>query len=87
MVHAIQMARPGRRRDLQTVLDHQLKITQMPSAWCHAMDAVVAIEEAEAYAVEQALDPEAWPAPFDRDAALRRLHAAASSWHAAAAAA
>lgn len=84
LVHAVQYTRPGRRVELQTALDNNLRIADAPSHLRHAMDAVTAIEEAEAYQVQYELDPEAELAkPFDRQATFHRLVSAVSHWEAA----
>ena len=84
LTHAIQTARPGRRTELRAGLDSNLRITVDPLGLHDAMAAVVAIEEAEAYAVEYALDPDADDEPpFDREAVHRRLVDAAAHWKAA----
>lgn len=81
LVHAVQINRPGRRAELQAGLDNDLRIADAPAHLRHAMDAIVAIEEAEAYQVQYQLDPEAEVAPvFDRDATFHRMVTAVSHW-------
>ncbi|MCD9196056.1 hypothetical protein [Streptomyces albireticuli] len=88
VVHAVQIGRPGRRGELQSELDHNLRIAEMPAGLRQVMEAVRAIEEAEAYRVEAALAPEAGEqSAFDRAAVLHRLLDAAARWDAAAEAA
>lgn len=85
LVHAVQMTRTGRREELRAILDHNLRITAMPDGLRHVMEAVTAIEEAEAYAIEAALTPDPEPqAPFDRTDVFHRLLSAVSHWEAAA---
>lgn len=84
LVHAVQINRPGRRAELRAGLDNNLRIADAPAHLRHAMDAVTAIEEAEAYQVQYQLDPEAEVAPdFDRDATFHRMVNAVSHWQAA----
>lgn len=80
LVHAVQMDRPGRRAELRSGMDHDLRVTELPPGLRQAMDAVTAIEGAEAEAIQRALDPKAKPAPFDHSPAARRLLDAARRW-------
>lgn len=84
LVHAVQITRPGRRAELQAGMDNNLRVSDSPAHLRYAMDAIVAIEEAEAYQVQYQLDPEAELASgFDRDATFHRMVTAVSHWQAA----
>jgi hypothetical protein len=81
LVHTVQHTRPGRRDDWQTVLDNDLRISALPDGMRHAVDAITAIEEAEAYAVQHALAPvpEA-SSDWDPAAVHVRLQSAVQHW-------
>lgn len=84
LVHAVQNARPGRHAEMQANLDHNWGLVTLSASHCHVLDAVTAIEEAEAYAIERALNPHAEAEPaFDRAAVFTRLVSAVSHWEAA----
>ncbi|MGA4875860.1 hypothetical protein [Streptomyces lydicamycinicus] len=80
LTHAVQFARSGRRDELRAGLDNNLRIADAPAGLRHAMDAVTAIEEAEAYSVQYALTGDSAAPEFDRAAVHRRLLAAADAW-------
>lgn len=80
LTRAVQFARPGRRAELRAGLDNILRIADAPVGLRHAMDAVTAIEEAEAYSVQYALTSDKAAPEFDRAAVHRRLLAAADAW-------
>jgi hypothetical protein len=80
ITHAVQMARPGRRAELRAGLDNNLRIADSPQCLREAMDAITAVEEAEAYTVQHALHPNGEQAPFDRVAVHRRLLTAVNHW-------
>lgn len=80
LTHSVQFARPGHREWLRTGLDNNLRIVDAPAGLRHAMDAVTAIEEAEAYSVQYALAGDAKAADFDRAAVHHRLLSAANAW-------
>lgn len=81
LVHTIQLSRTGRHREEQTILDNDLRIAGVPTGRRHVHEALIAIEEAEAYAVEDALDPETGSRPlFDREEAARLIHQATDHW-------
>lgn len=83
LVHAVQANRAGRREELLAGLDHNLRIAAMPDGAADIADAIVAVEEAEAYAVQYALTGADGNDEFDRTAMLHRLVDAASRWEAA----
>ena len=85
LVHAVQHTRPGRHDDWQTALDNDLRISALPDGMRHAVDAVTAVEEAEAYAVQHALAPSLEAADdWDRSQIHARLRMAVTHWAAAA---
>ncbi|MEU1778129.1 hypothetical protein ABZ545_01425 [Streptomyces abikoensis] len=84
LAHAMQMDRPGRRAELQALTEHELRLRKLPAGLCWGMDAVVAVEEAEAYAVQHALDPKAEPQVFDIAVTARRLEDSMRCWTSAA---
>lgn len=84
LVHAVQIGRPGRRAEVLAGLDHNLGLVDLADGQAWAAEAVEAIEEAEAYAIERALAPGSPEDPgFDRAAMFHRLVDAISHWEAA----
>lgn len=84
LVHAVQAGRPGRRVEELARLDHALEVADLAAGHLWASEAVEAIEEAEAYAVERVLAPGSSEDPgFDRTAMFRRMVDAVSHWEAA----
>lgn len=80
MVHAVQTRRPGRHATWRATLDHDLRISPHPDNLRHALDAITAVEEAEAYQVEHALGDRSGIDVHDLNAAEQQLKNAAEHW-------
>lgn len=83
ITHAIQLTRPGRRAARLADLDHDLRITEQPEGLRDITDALIAIDEAEAYTVQHMLTGQTDQHDYDRSTALGLVRDAIGYWETA----